>query len=52
VVRSDDKRRARIAVIQTVLHALEFKGKDAKAIGQPDPAICGGPELWSDGEND
>ena len=52
VVRSDDKRRARIAVIQTVLHALEFKGKDAKAIGQPDPTICGGPELWSDGEND
>ncbi|WP_151717442.1 polyphosphate kinase 2 [Gemmobacter serpentinus] len=52
VVRSDDKRRARIAVIQTILHALEFKGKDTRSIGKPDPAICGGPELWSDAEND
>ncbi|HBD91888.1 MAG: polyphosphate kinase 2 [Rhodobacteraceae bacterium GWE1_64_9] len=52
VVRSDDKRRARIAVIQKVLQSVEFKGKDAALIGTPDPAICGGPELWSDGEND
>ena len=52
VVRSDDKRRARLAVIKTLLQAVEFKGKDSKAIGQPDPLICGGPEMWSDGEND
>ncbi|MBL8561251.1 MAG: polyphosphate kinase 2 [Gemmobacter sp.] len=52
VVRSDDKKRARLAVIQTILQAVEFKGKDSKAIGQPDPLICGGPEMWSDGEND
>lgn len=52
VVRSDDKKRARLAVIRTILQAVEYKGKDSKAIGQPDPLICGGPEMWSDGEND
>lgn len=52
VIRSDDKARARIAAIQTVLQAIDFKGKDSKTIGTPDPAICGGPELWSDTEND
>jgi polyphosphate kinase 2 len=45
VIRSDDKRRARIAAIQTLLHAVDFAGKDADRIGQPDPAICGGPDM-------
>lgn len=47
VIRSDDKRRARLAAIQTVLRAVDFDGKDADAIGIPDPAITGGPELLS-----
>ncbi|MFN4172945.1 MAG: polyphosphate kinase 2 [Pseudorhodobacter sp.] len=46
VVRSDDKKRARIAAIQTVLHCVDFEGKDAGLIGSPDPAICGGPDIW------
>ncbi|WEF23438.1 polyphosphate kinase 2 [Paracoccus sp. S3-43] len=45
VIRSDDKRRARIAAIQTVLNAVDFAGKHADRIGLPDPAITGGPEL-------
>jgi polyphosphate kinase len=45
VILSDDKRRARIAAIQTILHSIDFKGKDAKVIGQPDPLVCGGPAL-------
>lgn len=45
VIRSDDKKRARIAAIQTVLHAVDYVGKDANLIGQPDPAICGTPDL-------
>lgn len=45
VIRSDDKRRARIAAIQTVLNAVDYAGKDADAIGTPDPAIVGGPEI-------
>ena len=45
VILSDDKKRARIAAVQTVLHAVEFKGKDKALIGTPDPLICGGPGL-------
>ncbi len=45
MILSDDKMRARIAAIQTVLHAVEFKGKDAGAIGQIDRQICGEPSL-------
>jgi len=48
VVRSDDKKRARLSCIQTFLHAIDFKGKDAKLIGQPDPMICGTPDIWDD----
>ncbi|GGE03482.1 polyphosphate kinase 2, PA0141 family [Gemmobacter megaterium] len=46
VIRSDDKNRARLAVMQTVLGALDYAGSDRSAIGLPDPAICGGPDLW------
>lgn len=42
VIRSDDKYRARIAAVQTVLGALDYPGKDRAAIGTPDPQICGG----------
>lgn len=39
VIRANDKRRGRIAVIQTVLDKLAFGGKDEKAIGEIDPNI-------------
>lgn len=45
VIRSDDKKRARIAAIQTVLNAIDYRGKNAEVIGQIDPLIVGGPEL-------
>lgn len=45
VIRSDDKDRARIAAIQTVLGAVDYAGKDPDAIGKIDRKICGGPEL-------
>jgi polyphosphate kinase 2 len=45
VILSDDKKRARIAAVQTILGAVDYKGKDAKAIGRPDGKICGGPGL-------
>ena len=45
VILSDDKDRARIAAIQTVLNAVDYKGRDAKAIGRVDERICGGPDL-------
>lgn len=45
VILSDDKKRARIAAIQTILHAMDYSGKDRALIGEPDSAICGGPDL-------
>lgn len=42
VIRSDDKNRARIAVIQTVLKAVKYARKDKDAIGSIDDSICGG----------
>jgi polyphosphate kinase 2 len=46
VVRSNDKRRARIEVIRHVLLALEYAGRDLDAIGKPDGKIIGeGPKL-------
>ncbi len=46
IVRSDDKRRARLAAIRTVLGALDYDRKDNRAIGSVDPLICAGPEIW------
>lgn len=45
VIRSDDKARARIAAIQTVLHAVDYAKKDVKAIGKVDKKIAGGIDL-------
>ena len=44
VIRADDKKRARIAAIQTVLNAIDYARKDDKAIGKVDGSICGGPK--------
>ena len=46
VVRSDDKRRARINAIRSVLCQLDYARKDTKALGQIDPKVCGGPNVW------
>lgn len=45
VILSDDKRRARIAACQALLHAVDYKGRDLEAVGKIDDRICGGPEL-------
>jgi len=46
ILRSDDKRRARLSAIRTVLHHFDYKHKDKDAIGEIDPEICGGPDIW------
>ncbi|KMW57484.1 Polyphosphate kinase 2 [Candidatus Rhodobacter oscarellae] len=46
IVRSDDKRRARIAAIRAVLCQVDYAGKIAEHACAPDPKICGGPEIW------
>lgn len=45
VIRSDDKMRARIAAIQTVLGAVDYARKDRAAIGEIDARICGGLDI-------
>lgn len=46
VILADDKYRARLSVLQLLLQGLDYAGKDERAIGRIDPAICGGPGLW------
>ncbi|WP_179379445.1 polyphosphate kinase 2 [Jannaschia marina] len=45
VVRSDDKRRARLGAIRSVLTRIPYAGRDDSAL-DIDPKIAGGPELW------
>ena len=49
IVRSNDKRRARLNAIRYFLNRLDYKGKDIKAIGEVDPLIIGsGPEFLNE----
>jgi len=45
VVRANDKRRARLNLVRHILGALDYDGKDKKAIGEIDDKILGfGPK--------
>jgi len=46
IVRSDDKRRARTEAIRHLLLNVGYERKLEKSLGQPDPKLCGGPEIW------
>ncbi|MEO9778332.1 MAG: polyphosphate kinase 2 [Sedimentitalea sp.] len=46
IIRSDDKRRARLNAIRKVLDAVDYKRKSSKALGRIDDKICGGPDIW------
>ena len=48
VVRADDKRRARLSVIRSILATIPYEGRDVKLVDTPDPKITGGPEIWVD----
>jgi polyphosphate kinase 2 len=41
VVKSDDKKRARLNAIRYVLHSMPYAGKDAKRIGPVDDLLVG-----------
>jgi polyphosphate kinase 2 len=45
VILSDDKKRARLAAVQTVLQTVNAKACDKDAIGKIDSKICGGVKL-------
>jgi polyphosphate kinase 2 len=46
VIWGEDKRRARLAAMQSVLARLDYPGK---AVAPPDVRICGGPEILTRG---
>ena len=48
VVRTDDKRRARINAIRVILRAIPYEERDESAL-KVDPQIAGGRELWLNG---
>jgi polyphosphate kinase 2 len=52
VVLNNDKRRGRLAVIQTVLRAINYEGKDLSAIGALDASIAMDPETFLAGKYD
>lgn len=45
VIRSDDKRRARLAAIRQVLVGMDYTRKDPQAVGACDGSIAAGPTL-------
>ena len=46
VVKSNDKKRARINCMKHFLASLDYPGKDAALVGQPDPLIVGQAALF------
>lgn len=47
VIRSDDKRRARISALRKVLNTIPYDNKDDSIAVRPDAKICGGVDMWS-----
>ncbi|MEL6172763.1 MAG: polyphosphate kinase 2 [Pseudomonadota bacterium] len=46
VIRSDDKRRARLAAMRHVLRQISYDRKSTDTIGEQDAKICAGPDIW------
>jgi len=41
IIKSDDKKRARLNCMEHFLNALPYPGKDHRIVGEPDPLIVG-----------
>ncbi|MEW2179938.1 polyphosphate kinase 2 [Streptomyces sp. NPDC005406] len=53
VVKSNDKKRARLEAIRHVLHRFDYPDKDATVAGEPDPLIVGpASRLFEQGESE
>src|SRR3954447_25470614 len=49
VVKSNDKKRARLEAMRHVLHRFDYDDKDADVVGTPDPQIVGPASLAVEG---
>ncbi len=51
VIKSNDKKRARLEAMRIVLSRIDYPDKDVEVVGTPDPLIVGRPELvYDEGE--
>jgi hypothetical protein len=48
VVKSNDKKRARLEAIKHVLRKFDYDGKNEEAIGEPDKMLLGPPSMLSE----
>jgi polyphosphate kinase len=48
VVKSNDKKRARLEAIRHILEQYDYDGKDEEVVGKPDGKIIGPPALLSE----
>ncbi len=48
VVKSNDKKRARINAMRHVLSLFDYKGKNDELVGTPDPLIVGRARVIAD----
>ena len=48
VVKSNDKKRARLEAIRHILEQFDYEGKDEEVVGKPDRRIIGPPALLSE----
>jgi polyphosphate kinase 2 (PPK2 family) len=51
VIKSNDKKRARIEAMRHLLRRFEYEGKDEEVVGAPDPLIVGrASQIFEEGE--
>jgi len=48
VVKSNDKKRARLEAMRHILEQYDYDGKDPEIVGKPDGKIIGPPSLLSE----
>jgi hypothetical protein len=48
VVKSNDKKRARLEAMRHILEKFDYPGKDPEVVGKPDRKIIGPPSLLSE----
>lgn len=51
IVKSDDKKRARLDCMRHFLAALPYTNKDAEVVGRPDPLIVAGADMLRTGDS-
>ena len=52
VVKSNDKKRARLEAMRYVLNRFDYDNKDVEVVGTPDPQIVGPAALAVEGHRD